>query len=191
MEQSAPSASVPVDADAVAAMHQTLAGIRAPTMSDNDIARLHPNKRVRAKAASRARLIDAARFLFANAGYFDTGIRDVAARMKMSTGAVFAQVESKAALWRLAMNGPAPDPALADEVALILAQRPRWGWLVRTCGGRGYTASLSSPDYCPAPMRAGHCWVRQGETPAQALREVRIAAERGEDDMKPAASVRQ
>lgn len=139
------------------------------------------NKRQRAKVATAAALIDAARFLFTNVGYFSTGIRDVADRMKMSTGAVFAQVPDKAALWFLAMNGPAPDTDLAEQVALIQAQRRGWGWVLRFNGSE-HLAALSPPSMAAVAMPAAHHYSGRGATPAEALRQARLSAERGDAD---------
>lgn len=67
------------------------------------------NKRQIAKAATRAKLIAAARKLWAEPGTYEAvGIREIAAEMGMSPGAVFANVASKADLWRLAMGYEPP-----------------------------------------------------------------------------------
>jgi len=135
-----------------------------------------PNKRVAAKRATRAKLLAEARFLFTHVGYFATGIRDIAQRMGMSTGAVFANVEGKEQLWRDAMHGPAPSEALAEEVALILALRPGWRWLLRFDGAE-YLTQLSSPEW--SPMRnGGACHTARAASPAEALRQVRLEADR-------------
>ena len=144
-----------------------------PTEAQLDTLRKGPNRRQLAKAATRARLIAAARELFTEVGYFDTGIRDIAAAMNMSTGAVFNQVEDKAALWRLAMGGPAPSEALAQEVALIMAQRPGWSWLLRF-NGEEYLAALVPPAYLPDLLASG----ARGDSPAAALHMARLVAER-------------
>ena len=121
------------------------------------------------------KLKDAAGFLFANKGYFDVGVRDVAARMGMSLGAVMANVPTKADLWRLAMGGPAPDLVLAEEVALLESQRPDWRWSLNAFGGR-YIAHLSkgSPLTTPGGLSA----TGKAATPALALREARAQADR-------------
>lgn len=81
-----------------------------------------PNKRQTAKAATRAKMIEAARKLWAEPGTYETiGIREIAAEMGMSTGAVFANVDSKANLWRDAM-GYEP-PVDCAEVRAALEQR--------------------------------------------------------------------
>ena len=134
-----------------------------------------PNRRQQAKAATRARLVDSARFLFAHVGYFNVGIRDVAQRMGMSTGAVFNQVDDKQQLWRLAMGGPPPSEALAEEVALLEAQRPGWRWSLRRTHDGRYAAMVAASDnpYSTAPSAAG-----MGDSPAAALRDARIAVDR-------------
>ncbi|WP_295205721.1 TetR/AcrR family transcriptional regulator [uncultured Brevundimonas sp.] len=133
------------------------------------------NLRVQAKAATLAKVKDAAAFLFANKGYFDVGLRDVAKRMGMSLGAVTSNAPSKEDLWRLAMGGSAPDVRLAEEVALLEAQRPGWRWSLRT-NGATYIAdvadgnALVTHDVVSATGR--------GPTPAEAVRHARIQIER-------------
>lgn len=135
------------------------------------------NRRARAKQATEARLRDAARFLFVNVGYFDTTIRDVAGRMGMSTGAVFNHTEDKPGLWRLVMGGPPPSAKLAEEVALVEAALPDWGYLVRKERAGRYYASLSTPDYHPLKP-GGFLAVGRGDSPASAVRAARIEVER-------------
>ncbi|WP_312145213.1 TetR/AcrR family transcriptional regulator [Brevundimonas sp.] len=156
--------------------------VRAPLVFTNDVVETHdadgaPRKRRDiAKDVTRLRVLAAARFLFTHVGFFDTGIRDIAQRIGMSTGAVFAQVKDKEELWRAAMNGPSPSLPLAEEVALVLALRPGWRWLIRFDGSR-YLTTLTSPDYNPM-QNGGLIFSGQGDSPAAALREVRIAADR-------------
>lgn len=65
--------------------------------------------RAEAKAKTRAKLIAAARKLWAEPGTYEAvGIREIAAEMSMSTGAVFSHVASKADLWRIAMGYEPP-----------------------------------------------------------------------------------
>lgn len=133
------------------------------------------NLRVQAKAATLAKVKDAAGFLFANKGYFNVGLRDVAQRMGMSLGAVTSSAPSKEELWRLAMGGKAPDVRLAEEVALLEAQRPGWRWGLRT-NGATYICdvadgnALVTHDVISATGR--------GSTPAEALHHARIQIER-------------
>lgn len=139
------------------------------------------NKRERAKASTRTRLIAAARFLFTNSGYFAVGTRDVARRMGMSTGAMFAQVTGKEALWALAMGGPPPDVRLAEEVALLQALRPGWSWVLRF-NGQEHLAGLTPPDFRPNALQPNRAHSGRGETPAEALRQARLEAERHDAD---------
>lgn len=154
----------------------------APVVYSNDTVATHDpdgrrrSRRVVAKEITQLKLLAAARFLFTHVGFFDTGIRDIAKRMNMSTGAVFANVRDKDQLWRDAMDGPAPSLQLAEEVALVLALRPGWRWLIRYDGGR-YLTTLTSPDYNPL-KNGGLIFSGQGDSPAAALREVRLAADR-------------
>ena len=139
------------------------------------------NKRQQARAASASRLREAARFLFANVGYFDVGVRDVAARMGSSTGAVFNHVPDKPSLWRFAMNGPAPSQQLTEEVALIQALRPGWSWVLRFNGAE-HLASLTPPDWRPNALPPTRAHSGRGACPAEALRQARIDAERHDAD---------
>lgn len=137
--------------------------------------RAHPNKRQLSKAATVEKMKAAAAFLFANQGYFSVGIRDVARRMGMSTGSVMANIETKDDLWRLAMGAPAPDVALAEEVALLEAHRPGWRWSLSNVGA-GYVAHVS----CGAALVEHGAVSATGKaaSPALALREARIQADR-------------
>jgi AcrR family transcriptional regulator len=65
------------------------------------------NKRKASKAATRAKVVSAAAKLFADVGYEKATIRDIAKSATMSTGAVFANFEDKAALYT-AIQGHAP-----------------------------------------------------------------------------------
>lgn len=66
------------------------------------------NRRTRAKAQTYQRVLDAARGLFAaEGGYEAATIRDIAKAAGMSTGAVFANFEDKADLYK-AVYGHAP-----------------------------------------------------------------------------------
>ncbi|MNU41433.1 HTH-type transcriptional repressor BepR [compost metagenome] len=65
------------------------------------------NKRKASKAATRAKVVSAAAKLFTDVGYEKATIRDIAKSAKMSTGAVFANFEDKAALYT-AIQGHAP-----------------------------------------------------------------------------------
>jgi AcrR family transcriptional regulator len=78
--------------------------------------------RQQGKAATRAKVLEAAKALFEDVGYASATIRDIAARAGMSTGAVFASFEDKAAVYR-ALYGHAP---ISPEVgrALYLAAQP-------------------------------------------------------------------
>lgn len=65
------------------------------------------NRRQRAKALTQSKVLEGARELFEQVGYEAATIRDIAARIGMSTGAIFANYEDKAALY-LAAYGHAP-----------------------------------------------------------------------------------
>lgn len=67
------------------------------------------NRRAEAKAKTRSAAIEAARRLWARPGSYETnGIREIADAMRMSTGAVFANFNSKADLWRAAFDCDPP-----------------------------------------------------------------------------------
>lgn len=79
-----------------------------------------PNRRQEAKAANRAKLLAAARDLWAEPGTYEgVGIREIAAYAGMSTGAIFANWASKGDLWREAM-GYEP-PVDGPEVRALLS----------------------------------------------------------------------
>ena len=66
-------------------------------------------KRELSKAATRQKVIAAAKALWAEPGsYHQNGIRDLADAMGMSTGAVFANFETKADVWRAAFGTEPP-----------------------------------------------------------------------------------
>lgn len=136
-----------------------------------------PNKRVLAKARTTTRVIEAARFAFTNTGYYPSGVRDIARRAGMSTGAVFATAPDKESLWVLAMGGPPPSLDLAEEVALIEAQRPDWVYIFRKAPGGVYLATLS-PDNLNPLHNSGPVATGQGDSPAAALRAARLQADR-------------
>jgi AcrR family transcriptional regulator len=67
------------------------------------------NKRQHSKIATRAKVVEAARTLWAEPGTYEFwGIRDIAGSVGLSTGAVFANFASKADLWREAMGYEPP-----------------------------------------------------------------------------------
>ena len=133
------------------------------------------NRRQTAKIATRSRIIAAARALFEDGTYAEATIRGIARAAGMSTGAVFATVPDKAALWTAVYGGPAPDPDIADEIARTLGALPDHGWMIaRRTDGRGspFHATLTTPDFDPVE-RTGQCFGGRGATPAAALRQAR------------------
>lgn len=78
-------------------------------------------KREEAKDATRERVLAEARRQFHAHGYEAVKMRDIAGALGRSTGAIFANYPSKAALFEAAMGHPAPDaPAfLAKFVKLV------------------------------------------------------------------------
>lgn len=131
------------------------------------------NRRQQAKAATRARVLKASRDLFAEVGYAAAGIRDIARAAGMSTGAVFASFEDKAALWRAAMKAPAPEPAVADEIALTLGRWPDATISFLAAEGGNRCANIAWQDAAGGPGRT----VAFGPTNGAALRKARELAE--------------
>lgn len=92
------------------------------------------NKRDAAKAKTRQRVMDAARKVWTAPGSYNNNgsIRDIAKKAGMSTGAIFANFDSKEDLWLAVFECPAPiDSALtraAPEMRRVLQnlieQRP-------------------------------------------------------------------
>lgn len=92
-----------------------------------------PNKRTLAKMKTRQCVMDAARSVWTTPGsYSSQGIREVATKAGLSTGAVFANFDTKEDLWLAVFECPAPiDSALtraAPELRRVLQnlieQRP-------------------------------------------------------------------
>lgn len=134
-------------------------------------------RRQQGKAITRNKVIEAARFAFTNAGYYASTVNDIAARAGTSIGSIFSNAEDKPALWRLAMGGPPPSLELAEQVALVEAQRPDWVWIIRKAPDGRYLATLSpenlNPLYNSGPVATG-----QGDSPASALYAARLQADR-------------
>lgn len=84
------------------------------------------NRRVAAKAATRAKVLAAARKLWAEPGTYEAvTIRILADAIGMSVGAIFSNFGSKADLWREAM-GYEP-PVDSAEVREALKAVAAWG----------------------------------------------------------------
>lgn len=80
------------------------------------------NKRVEAKAATRAKLIETARRLWAEPGSYErVTMRDIAREAELSTGSIFSNWTGKAELWREVMGYAAP--ADCAEVREVLARQ--------------------------------------------------------------------
>lgn len=68
-----------------------------------------PNRRLLAKAATRAKVVTAAARLWSEPfSYEGVGMREIAAEAGVSTGAIFANFASKGDLWRAAMGYQPP-----------------------------------------------------------------------------------
>lgn len=68
-------------------------------------------KRAEAALRTRAAVLAAAKTLFERHGYEAVTLRHVAGSAGVSTGAIFAHVKEKAALFEAAIGHPAPDVA--------------------------------------------------------------------------------
>lgn len=68
-------------------------------------------RRAQRAAATRAEILEVARGLFADRGYSDVNIREIAAKSGYSTGAIFGSFPGKEALWHAAMGAFTPDEA--------------------------------------------------------------------------------
>lgn len=77
------------------------------------------NRREQSKAQTCADVLAAARELFALDGYERTGLRVIAKRANVSTGAIMAQWPSKEALFEEAMGRP----VVTDAMGAWLAHR--------------------------------------------------------------------
>lgn len=67
------------------------------------------NRREKAKARTKAKIIETAKALWATPGSYETGtIRHLAKAMGMSTGAIFANFPSKDDVWRAVFPGREP-----------------------------------------------------------------------------------
>ncbi len=133
------------------------------------------NRRQTAKAATRVKIIAAARALFEAGTYADATIRGIARAAGMSTGAVFATVPDKAALWTAVYGGPPPSDQIADEIARTLGQLPGHGWMISCkakARGPAFHATITTPGFDPV-TRFGRCFGGSGESPAAALRQAR------------------
>lgn len=86
------------------------------------------NKRQLAKAATRAKLIEVARVLWAEPGTYETvTIRIIAAAAGLSTGSIFANFTGKEDLWREAMGFEPPVDSAEVRAALQAAKaEARW-----------------------------------------------------------------
>lgn len=84
------------------------------------------NKRQHAKALTRQKVIDGARACWAKPGSYvertpgGAGIREIAKHIKMSTGAVFANFDSKDDLWRAAFDCEPPIDSIMTRAAPAL-----------------------------------------------------------------------
>lgn len=84
------------------------------------------NKRQLAKAATRQKVIDGARACWKKPGSYvertagGAGIREIAKHIKMSTGAVFANFDSKDDLWRAAFGCEPPIDSVMTRAAPAL-----------------------------------------------------------------------
>jgi hypothetical protein len=76
--------------------------------------------RKEAKAATRAKVLDAAGVAFRTLGYERSTIRDIAHMAEMSTGAVFASFKDKADLYRAVFGHPPVSPEIGAGLASVI-----------------------------------------------------------------------
>jgi AcrR family transcriptional regulator len=93
------------------------------------------NRRQKAKARTREKVLAAAAALFEEVGYEKAVIRDIAKRAGMSTGAVFANFEDKAHLYETVTGHP---PVSAEAGAHLLT-------IVRSLALNGHELSTEEP----------------------------------------------
>lgn len=93
------------------------------------------NRRQKAKARTREKVLTAAAALFEEVGYEKAVIRDIAKRAGMSTGAVFANFEDKAHLYETITGHP---PVTAEAGAHLLE-------IVRAFALNGHELSVGEP----------------------------------------------
>lgn len=96
-----------------------------------------PTRRSLAKQNTRAKVLAAARTLFAGAGYEGATIRDIAAAAGMSTGAVFANFTDKSDLFREIMQ------ADVDQLSAAMSEAANQGAGVDDALMRAFTAGYS------------------------------------------------
>lgn len=89
------------------------------------------NKREGSKAATRRKVLETARALFAELAYEEVTIRLIAERMAMSTGAIYANFADKAALWKAAMGTEPPVDSLLTRAAGPMLDALKAVWAVR------------------------------------------------------------
>lgn len=132
------------------------------------------NRRQQAKAASRSRVLEAARKAFTTVGYARATMRDIAAMAGLTTGAIFNSFDSKDELWTAVFGGPPPDLALADQIARIRGELPTHNWTL-SCHGGSHFASVHTHDFHPVDG-SGKCFTARRPTAAEAISAARAAA---------------
>lgn len=131
---------------------------------------------VRSKTRTIGQILDAARFLYANVGYFSIGFGAVADRAGVTLNTVRRYFPDKPALWREAMLCAPPDPRVAEEIALAAVWCPDQPVQIYAHGVR-CRASIGNPARA-LTVPAAAAFSGEGPTPAEALRQARISADR-------------
>lgn len=99
------------------------------------------SKRAAAKAATRAKCLEAARTLWAEPGSLNTvGARDLAKAMGMSTGAIFSCFDGLHDLWRAAFKTEPPIDSVMTRAAPTMAELLRTATVQLRDAGHAETA---------------------------------------------------
>lgn len=108
------------------------------------------NRRAAAKARTRQKVLEAAADLFGQPGGYERGtIRSIAAAAGMSTGAVFANFEDKAAVYQAIYGHPPISPEQGRDLRSLLIDVLEYG--VGGSASRDAEAYLDDSGLLPNP----------------------------------------
>lgn len=139
-----------------------------------------PQRRSNEERSSRTRaaLVAAARALFVERGYADTGTPEIVDRAKLTRGALYHHFADKQALFAAVVEVEAAAVAAEIEVATLADSDPL---RALTHGGRAFLAAMAAPGrtrllLLDAPAVLGHAAVREIEA-RHAMRSLREGLE--------------